>query len=252
MSTPSERFREALARWFLPGAVYTFVGAGGKTTAMKRIAAFLAEAGVKARLTTTTRVGIDEFKDWAVTVVQGAADLARAFLDDAPVTLLVGGTARDHDRYLGIDLGLLEGIVLTARSVLLVEGDGSRKRPMKAPADHEPVIPSNSTTVFAVIGASAFDEPIDATHCYNHEKAAALAGKSVFEADAIAALAADAEGCRKGVLPGMAFRLLVNQGDIVEKRASASTALHLAHQGFGVRGALLSFQEEELYDATEE
>lgn len=253
MSTAAELFRDALSRWFLPGAVYTFVGAGGKTSAMKSVAAFLAEAGLKARLTTTTRVGIDEFEGFAISEVQGPAELARALLDDAPVRLIVGGTEPDAGKYLGIDPVMIGEAVIGLNAVLLVEGDGSRKRPMKVPESHEPVIPSNTATVFAVMGASAFGEPIDEAHCYNHQGALArLAGKAVFEPEAIAVLAADPGVCRKGVRPGVAFRLLVNQGDLVQKRASASRALRLARERFGVRGALVSFQKGELYDATED
>jgi probable selenium-dependent hydroxylase accessory protein YqeC len=251
MSTPSQRFRDACAGWFLPGSVCTFVGAGGKTTALKRIAALLAESGTKVRLTTTTRVGIDEFEGWTVAEVRGAAELARAIQDEDPMALLVGGTDRGRGKYLGIGPGLIEGIALTGDTVLLVEGDGSRKRPMKVPEGHEPVIPSSSAAVFAVMGASAIGEPIDEEHCYNHRMAASLAGMAQFEPAAIASIAAHPQGCRKGVLSRMAFRLLVNQGDLVEKRAAASEALHLAREKFGIHGALVSFQKGELYDTTE-
>jgi probable selenium-dependent hydroxylase accessory protein YqeC len=254
MSTPAQRFRAALSKWFLPGAVYTFVGAGGKTTAMKRAAALLAESGVKVRMTTTTRVGIDEFEGFPISVVHGRADLGSAFMDDAPVRLLVGGTLTDQGKYLGLDPGLLGDLSIRADMVLLVEGDGSRKRPMKAPESREPVIPGNTTTVFALMGAGAFDEPIDEAHCYNHQEALTILGKTgaFFEPPEIAALAEDPEGCRKGVLPGMAFRLLMNQGDLERKRRSASEALRLARERYGIRGALVSFQKGELYDSADD
>jgi len=250
----TQRFREALSRWFLPGAVYTFVGAGGKTTAMKQIAAFLCETGVKARLTTTTRLGIDEFADWSITEVRGPADLAQAIAASDPVMLLVGATAAGTGKYLGVDPKLIESLPLRADTVLLVEGDGSRKRPMKAPESREPVIPSNTSTVFAVMGAGAFDEPIDEAHCYNHQKALSLVGRTggFFEPPEIAALAADPEGCCKGVLSGMAFRLLVNQGDLSKKRAVASEALKIAREKYGIRGSVVSFQKGELYDSTDD
>ena len=254
MSTPGQRFRDALSRWFLPGAVYTFVGAGGKTTAMKRVADFLSETGVKARLTTTTRVGIDEFDGFPVSVVHVPRDLARALGDEAPILLLVGGTLPDQGKYLGLEQRTIESASVHADTVLLVEGDGSRKRPMKVPESREPVIPANTSTVFALMGAGAFDEPIDEAHCYNYQKALALVGKtgSFFEPREIAALAADPEGCCKGVLSGMAFRLLMNQGDLERKRETAIAALTLARERYGIRGALVSFQKGELYDTTEE
>jgi probable selenium-dependent hydroxylase accessory protein YqeC len=254
MPTPAQRFRDALAAWFLPGAIYTFVGAGGKTTAMNRVAAYLAETGVKARLTTTTKVGIDEFNGTPVTLVQNPADLARALSSDARVMLIVGGTLPEKAKYTGVDPRMLERLSLGADTVLLVEGDGSRNHPMKAPESREPVIPMHTSTVFALMGACAFDEPIDDAHCFNYQKTLALVGKtgSFFEPPEIAALAADPEGSCKGVLSGMAFRLLMNQGDLEEKRATASEALRLARDKYGIRGALVSFQKGELYDTTDE
>jgi probable selenium-dependent hydroxylase accessory protein YqeC len=252
MSTPTGRFHSALSRWFLPGAVYTFVGAGGKTTAMKRVAAHLAGTGVKARLTTTTKVGVDEFEAFLVSQVRDAAELEQALADPAPTRLVVAGNAPDRARYLGLQPTLIESIRIGADAALLVEGDGSRQRPMKVPEGHEPVIPANTSTVFAVMGASAFDEPMDEMHCYNFQKALALVGRtgSFFEAGKIACLAGDPEGCFKGVKSGMGFRLLVNQGDLEEKRETACEALWLARQRYGIAGAVISFEKGELYEQT--
>jgi probable selenium-dependent hydroxylase accessory protein YqeC len=254
MLTPDQRFLDALSQWFLPGAVYTFVGAGGKTTAMKRVAAFVAETGVKARLTTTTKVGIDELNGIPVSLIRGPEGLSHALGDDAPVRLLVGGVMPDQGKYVGLDPRLIEDISLSVDTVLLVEGDGSKRRPMKVPESREPVIPSNTSTVFALMGAGAFDEPIDEVHCYNHQKALALVGRtgSFFEPRVIAALSADPEGCCKGVLSGMAFRLLMNQGDLKQKRKSAVEALKLARESYGIKGALVSFQKGVLYDTTDD
>jgi probable selenium-dependent hydroxylase accessory protein YqeC len=168
--------------------------------------------------------------------------------------LLVGGILHDQGKYRGLDPRLIEDVSVRAEAVLLVEGDGSRKRPMKAPQNREPVIPANTSTVFALMGAGAFDEPIDEEHCYCSQKALALVGKtgSFFEPREIAALAADREGSCKGVLPGMAFRLLMNQGDLEQKRETASEALRLARDRYGIRGALVSFQKGELYDTTDD
>jgi hypothetical protein len=104
------------------------------------------------------------------------------------------------------------------------------------------------------MGASAFGEPIDEAHCYNNAKVLAVVGgtASSFNPPEIAALAANSEGCSKGVLPGMAFRLLLNQGDLERKRELASAALRLAREKHGIRGALVSFQKGELYDTTDD
>jgi probable selenium-dependent hydroxylase accessory protein YqeC len=251
--TPAQQFQDLLSLWFLPGAIYTFVGAGGKTTALKRVAQFLSGNGVEVRLTTTTRVGIAEFEGFSVSVVHSSQALERTFEERAPSRLLVGGTLHDQGKFLGLSQSTIENVLVPVHTVLLVEADGSRKRPMKVPEGWEPVIPANSSTVFALMGASAFEEPIDEAHCYNHQKALALLGKtgSFFEPREIAALAADPAGSSKGVLSGMGFRLLINQGDLDHKRGIASEALRLAQDKYGIRGAVVSLQRGELYDSTE-
>ena len=129
-------------------------------------------------MTTTTRVGVEEFSAYPLRTVEGREDLLRAIQDTAPLLLLAGGETEDHLKYTGIDRTLLEGLPLGKDMVVLVEGDGSRRLPMKAPREHEPVIPSTSSAVLAVMGAGAFGEPVDAAHCYNHEGALEILGIS--------------------------------------------------------------------------
>jgi probable selenium-dependent hydroxylase accessory protein YqeC len=227
------------------------VGAGGKSTAMKRIGSVLAQSGVKVRMTTTTRVGVEEFSEYRVVAARGRAEVLQALRDSEPVLLLSAGLTAEGSKHVGVNPDWLEGLRLPADAVMLVEADGARKRPMKAPGPSEPVIPAASATVSALMGASAFDEPVDEAHCYNHEKALALLGRtgSFFEPAQIAALAADEEGLRKGVSPGMAFRVLVNQGDVPDKRDTAWEALRIMKERYGIDGALVSFQEREWYGA---
>ena len=123
---------------------------------------------------------------------------------------------------------------------------------MKAPTVREPVIPANTSGVFALMGAGAFGETIDAAHCYNPEGALSILGRAagVFDAAALVQLAADPRGCRKGVLPGMAFHLIVNQGDLQEKRAMARDVLRQLAALHRIHGALLSWREEMVYEST--
>lgn len=251
---PERRFCDALTHWILPGAVYTFVGAGGKTTAMKRIASFLVDAGLKVRLTTTTRVGIEELKGVPVFFVRQPTDLPTAIAGDFPLGMLVGSALHDTDKYQGIAPRLIESLALDGGTVLLVEGDGSRRCPVKIPKEHEPVIPANTRTVFAVMGALAIDEPIDEIHCYNHEKALLLARRSggILDVEMLAAISGDPQGSAKGVLSGMGFHLLINQGDVERKRPLAMAVMRRAHELYGVSGAVVSMQKGELYARTDD
>jgi probable selenium-dependent hydroxylase accessory protein YqeC len=245
-------YRAFLSRHFTPGRVYTLVGAGGKSTGMRRIAESLAGRGIRARLTTTTKIGIDEFSAYPVTIVNDSTELALSMGGAAPFMVIVGGTLRERGRYTGLESSLIERVIVPADAVLLVEGDGSRRKPMKVPTSGEPVIPDSTDVVFALMGASAFDEPIDAERCCNPEGALALLGRSegVFDAQALVSLAADPRGCRKGVRSGMGYHLIVNQGDVDAKRDTALALLRQLEDVHGIAGTLLSWREEKVYAAT--
>jgi probable selenium-dependent hydroxylase accessory protein YqeC len=247
-------YRTFLSRHFLPGRVYTLVGAGGKSTGMRKIADSLASRGIRARLTTTTKIGIDEFSAYPVTIVHNVTELALSLGGGAPVMVIAGGVLREKGRYTGIAASLIESVTIPADVVLLVEGDGSQRKPMKAPTGREPVIPDCTDAVFALMGASAFDKPVDAESCYNPEGALALLGRTegVFDAQSLVSLAVDPSACRKGVLPGMGYHLIVNQGDVDVKRATAFALLRQLEDVHGISGTLLSWREEKVYAATGE
>lgn len=252
MRAEAERFQREIPAWFLPGALYTFVGAGGKSTAMRRVASLLAGRGMRVRMTTTTRVGVGEFAGFPLALVRGPKEVQRAVDRSEPVILMAAGIQADQDKYTGVDPALLDGVRLRADLVLLVEGDGSRRLPVKVPGEREPVIPACSRAVMAFLGAAAIDEPIDERHCHHHQEALTLLGRtgSFLEAEEIALLASHHHGSRKGVLPGMAFRFVINQGDLAEKRETAVSALRLAKERSGVDGILASFKEGEIYETT--
>ena len=48
MKDPAEAYAEFIAGHFRPGRVYTLVGAGGKSTGMRRIADFVSRRGMRA------------------------------------------------------------------------------------------------------------------------------------------------------------------------------------------------------------
>ena len=243
-------FAGLVKRMFLPGAIYTFVGAGGKSTAIRLVAGILSRAGARARMTTTTKIGIEEFSNYPISFVKTEDDLQIAVSGHEPVGLIVGSAFHDRGKYGGVDPSLFERLSVDSDTILLVEGDGSRRRPLKAPDDWEPVIPRATAMVVAMMGASGFGEPIDEDHCYNHEAALRIlpAGARCFAASEVATLASHPAGCRKGVLPGMRYHVLMNQADLGDKRPIGSEALRILTFTHGIQGSLLSFQQEVVYE----
>ncbi len=152
-------------RWTLPAALdigerpelAAFVGGGGKTSLMFALATALPGGTI---LTTTTRIFAAQMKQSPAVVYAG--DLSR--LDDllaAHGRCLVVGRV-EGDKALGVDLDLPARLLARPDvDAVLVEADGSRMRPVKAPAAHEPVIPPEATLVVPVAGIDALDGRVD-------------------------------------------------------------------------------------------
>ncbi len=134
-----------------------FVGGGGKTSLMFALAA---ELPGRTILTTTTRIFAAQIKHAPAVVY--ADDLSR--LDELLAIhgrcLVVGRV--DGDKAHGVEAEW-PARLLARPGVdhVLVEADGSRMRPVKAPAAHEPVIPPETTLLVPVAGIDALSGPLD-------------------------------------------------------------------------------------------
>lgn len=154
-----------------PTSLVAIVGGGGKTSLLFGLGQVLPGRVV---LTTTTRIFAAQMK--LATAVCFADDLSQlgAHLDTFGSCLVVGGT--QGDKALGV-AATLPGELLARPDVdvVLVEADGSRMRPVKAPADHEPVLPAETTHLVPVVGIDALAEPIEGV-AHRPERVAALTG----------------------------------------------------------------------------
>ncbi len=147
------------------GEVVAFIGAGGKTIAMYRLAADLAARGLQVIVTTTTKILPPDRPDVQL-VLQGTAGLG-TLASRAAAALVRAGVVAVATRLLPD--GKLEGVapeaILALRAIsgvaaVLVEADGAARKPFKAPAEHEPVIPPATTLLVAVVGADVLGEPL--------------------------------------------------------------------------------------------
>lgn len=154
------------------GELVSLVGGGGKTTSLFALGEQLHGATV---LTTTTKMGAEQCGDLQVLLAPTDEDVKRVLADAGRVLVWQDADGR---RAFGVEPTDCDRWFDTPADNVVVEADGSRKRPFKAPADYEPVVPSATTLLVACIGVGAFGRPI-AESCHRPELVAGLAACSV-------------------------------------------------------------------------
>ncbi|WP_027714368.1 selenium cofactor biosynthesis protein YqeC [Desulfuromonas sp. TF] len=201
--------------------VVSFVGGGGKTSLMFHLARQLARSGRRVLTTTTTKIFVPT-PDQSPTVLVSAEPrevLRQLELCDSAVRHVTAAAAllSDGGKLKGFDP---EAISRFEESDLfdwiLVEADGSARRPLKAPAEHEPVIPACTTVLVAVAGLEVLGSPLNEDLVFRSALAAELmelAEGETVTAAALAALFAHSRGAFKGS-PSRARRFIfLNKAD---------------------------------------
>lgn len=188
-------------------------GAGGKTTLMLALAREWAARGERVLVTTTTKLAAEE--------VDGPW----------PSGVSISHRGRSGRKLLGHPPEAIDAIKETGQfGRLLVEADGSRRRPLKAPAAHEPVIPSTSDAVIVVAGMSGLGLPLLEETVFRADVWAALSGAALgspIDAESFARVALHPAGLAKGCPEHSQTTLFLNQVHSPEARAAAATIARL-------------------------
>ncbi|HUF40176.1 MAG TPA: selenium cofactor biosynthesis protein YqeC [Anaerolineales bacterium] len=202
-----------------PASRIAFTGAGGKTTALFSLARELREETGTVLVTTTTHFGADQVRLGDVHVILPVpGGLAAGLARYAGVVVVTGGPGVGG-RIRGIDPEMVTELAHHAERTglpLLVEADGSRMRPLKAPAAHEPVVPEFVDAVVVVAGLSGLGQPAGPEWVHRHERFCELAGLQPGEMITPAALATvlrAPDGGKKAVPAGARAIVVLNQAD---------------------------------------
>ncbi|WP_297210254.1 selenium cofactor biosynthesis protein YqeC [uncultured Flavonifractor sp.] len=187
------------------------VGAGGKTSTLYALAREGVAAGRRVVITTTTHM-----MPHPNLPLTDAVEALPALLEQHPAVTLGQFLRPDKLSQAGRPEECLRWADL-----VLVEADGARLRPLKAPADHEPVIPSGASGVVALAGLDCLGKPVGEI-CHRPERVCALLGvgeEHLLTPADVAAVLSSPWGGRKDVTDGMAFRCLLNKADTPERAA---------------------------------
>ncbi len=227
------RLIEALR--YSPPDCLAFVGAGGKSSALFQAARELVElTGESSRLitpnvivTTTTHLGAWQADLADHSFMVNSLDEIKSVTQELPggVVLITG--EENNQRLGGLQGEMLDELQRWSAKrqlPLLIEADGARGRPLKAPGGHEPAIPEFASQVVVMAGMSGVDRLLSDDTAHRSEIFADLAsirpGGSITSAAVVKVLLSDCGGLKN--IPRTARRqVLINQADTPELQIQA-------------------------------
>ena len=184
--------------------------------------------GVSVLATTTTLVGERLTSTLPTLTVEAEPDRQHlltkleSHLSREGVTLLVRSVAKN--KYSGPPVEFLGEIASRAMAdVTLIEADGARQCPLKAPADHEPVVPACTTIVVPMAGLDALGQSISAPAVHRPELLLAISRESTVGPGVVADVLASPAGGMKGIPRGARLRPLLNKSRSVDHADALAT-----------------------------
>ena len=209
-----------------PAPQLAFVGAGGKTVAMFILAH---QFDVPVLLTTSTHLREDQARQADQHFrLNGPAEVRKLDAAKLPaISVLTGEPARDG-RLPGLAAETMAALSAFTRQKdlpLLIEADGARQLAFKAPAEHEPAIPSFVDTVVVLAGLSALGKPLDKDNVHRPERVSQLSGLgvgTVVTSEAVTAVLLHPDGGLRNIPAGARRVVLLNQADTPELVSAAS------------------------------
>lgn len=239
--------------------VIAAVGGGGKTGTLFALAASLAEAGSDVILATTTHIRDPRHESgrrFDRVVVDGSLASPQPGKPDrsrpqppsgsgfqyrnetrspdpgrnrtGTITVLASAQEQGESgpRLIGIHPDRVVDL-LGMGDVVLVEADGSRMLPVKAPAPHEPAMPPGADLVLGLIGLDCLGRLMDEATVHRPALFAGLtgcaSGQSITAAD-LRALAAAPLGLFKDAPAGSVRLLVLNKADMLDAAILAGVA----------------------------
>jgi molybdenum cofactor cytidylyltransferase len=224
------------------------VGAGGKTSALFQLARDWLSAPhdpSSVILTATSHLG-----EWQIPLAD--RHLIARFptdLDDLPatgLTLVTGPLDGTRTRPLDPEpLARLRAECAVRGWPLLIEADGSRGHPLKAPAEHEPPLPNFVDLVLVVAGLTGSGRPLTEEFIHRPKIFSHLSGLpfgAVVAPEALARVLTHPQGGLKNIPASARKVALLNQADTPELQAQGGKLANLLLAAFDsvVVGALQS------------
>jgi molybdenum cofactor cytidylyltransferase len=207
------------------GAIVSFVGGGGKTTSMFRLASELRSAELRIVTTTTTHISEDQARSAAVSIQPEDLNKLGTHLDRFGNCLIIG-PPDGKGRVTGVSKEFIAALHDRPDvDVIIIEADGSRSRPFKAPGEHEPVVSELTTILVPIVGLNAIGLPLNEDSVHRAELISSLAdapmGRPITE-ETISRILAHPQGGAKHLPAGARLVPMLNKADAYGDLSHAS------------------------------
>lgn len=205
--------------------IIAFVGGGGKTTLMCQLAKELAKKNKKVLLTTTTHIVLPTAEQVDHLFISEDLDKTIGMMNKKLKNgqIFSVGSGSKGNKMIGIKPEWVERLSSYV-DYILVEADGARMLPFKAPAEHEPVIPTDSTTVISVVGIDALGKELNEENVCRSKQISKISGTALGEeitVNTIASVMVSEEGGRKSLPSGARWVVCINKVDDLARLQSA-------------------------------
>lgn len=229
--------------------IISFVGGGGKTSSLFKLAKELKAKNKKVLVTTTTKIFVPEAGDFDTLIItpQPGVDI----LKPAEGTITVWGRnlLAKGEKLEGIEPVLIDSVFAAGSfDYLLVEADGAKQKPVKAPAAHEPVIPSFTNKTVGIIGLSALNKKVD-TEVFRNEIFKSICGDSpILNLEQIFRLITHPEGLFKNTPEHSGKYLFLNQVEGEPLKKAAFILINMLDKAeFYLDGLIIGSLREEIF-----
>jgi molybdenum cofactor cytidylyltransferase len=200
-----------------------FIGAGGKTTAMFQLARQLPSP---VFITATSHLGTWQLKLADRHIIADTPDPIEKLEHGLKgVILITGETEGDRTKPINNTLmNWLQQFCGYHSIPLLIESDGSRSKPLKAWAAHEPPIPSFVEFVVQVVGLTGLRKSLNNENVHRPEIFSRISGLSMEETitpDSLVRVLTHSESGLKNIPASARKVILLNQADTHELQSAA-------------------------------
>lgn len=233
------KLRDALG--ISAGETVAFAGAGGKSGAILALSEEISRAGESVLVAPTTKMFLQEARHVGPVATSGdLEELARGIskLLEESRAVVAGEEFLTKERLGGVDPSWVTHLSSLV-DVTLVEADGSRRRPIKGTADHEPVLPEETDLVVAVGNVSALGKPVNEEFVHRPKVFSELTGVEPEQSITADAFATALVKGSLGELPSETRRAVLLTG--VEPGKSMAAAAGISRQvwSLGVQKVVL-------------